>query len=163
LTVALLVAVSVVSAAPPAEPKPRKEAASGTVVFVCEHGNVKSLMAREWFNRLAEERGLLLRAVSRGLTPANPVPPAIADALRRDGFDVTGFEARALTPEDLVGAARVVAIGVDTSAVTGRGEVPLDTWEGIPPATQSYEASRDALRARIQALLATLEAPGARR
>ena len=36
----------------------RKAEAPRTVVFVCEHGNVKSLIAREWFNRLAAERGL---------------------------------------------------------------------------------------------------------
>ena len=33
-----------------------------TVVFVCEHGNAKSLIASEWFNRLARARGLKARA-----------------------------------------------------------------------------------------------------
>ena len=39
--------------------------ASGRVVFVCEHGTVKSVMAALWFNRLATERKLPFRAVSR--------------------------------------------------------------------------------------------------
>jgi hypothetical protein len=30
----------------------------------------------------------------------------------------------------------------------------VELWSGIPPASQQYEASRDALRARIEALLA---------
>ena len=46
------------------------------VVFVCEHGSVKSLVAQEWFNRRAKERGLAVRAVSRGITPDASVPPA---------------------------------------------------------------------------------------
>src|SRR5262249_61809100 len=86
----------------PRPPEPR-----GPVVFVCEHGNVKSLIAREWFNRLAAERGLPVRAVSRGLSPEASVPPAIAERLRRDGFDVSGFETRALEPRDVVHAARL--------------------------------------------------------
>ena len=88
---------------------------SKTVVFVCEHGNVKSLIAREWFNRLAAERGLELRAESRGVTPESSVPPAIAEALRGDGFDVSAFEPRGFSAADASRGIRVVGIGVDLS------------------------------------------------
>jgi arsenate reductase len=137
----------------PAQPEP-----VATVVFVCEHGNVKSLIAREWFNRLAARRGLGVRAVSRGVKPEASVPPAIAEALRSDGFDVKGFEPRAFNAADATAAVHIVGIGVDLSSVGGRGDVPLDTWDGIPPASERYAASRDALRSRIEALLETLVA-----
>jgi arsenate reductase len=137
-----------------AAPKPAR---SRVVVFVCEHGTVKSLIAREWFNRLAAERRLEVRAVSRGVTPETSVPPAIANALRNDGFDVSDFEPRAFSAADATSAARVVAIGVDLSSSRRRGDGPLDTWEGIPPASDDYAAARDALRARIQELLKTFE------
>jgi arsenate reductase (thioredoxin) len=39
------------------------------VLFVCEHGNVKSLMAASYFNQLARERRLPFQAVSRGSPP----------------------------------------------------------------------------------------------
>jgi hypothetical protein len=136
---------------------PGKPEASPTVVFVCEHGTVKSLIAREWFNRLAAKRGLGVRAVSRGVTPEGSVPPAIAGALRSDGFDVSSFEPRALRAADATGAVRIVGIGVDLRSSRERGDAPLDTWEGIPPASESYAGSRDALRARIEGLLDTLE------
>ena len=42
---------------------------SATVVFVCEHGTVKSVIALAHFQRLARERGLPLRAISRGTAP----------------------------------------------------------------------------------------------
>jgi protein-tyrosine-phosphatase len=148
--------LSAVALAAPAQPGPRRAEPAGTVVFVCEHGTVKSLIAREWFNRLAAERGLAVRAVSRGLTPDASVPPAIADALRSDGFDATGFEPRAFSAADASGAVRVVGIGVDLSAAP-RGDATWEAWEGIPPASERYAASRDALRARIEALLAALE------
>lgn len=129
-----------------------------SVVFVCQHGNVKSLMAREWFNHMAAERGVAARAVSRGVTPETPVPPAIAERLSRDGFDVAHFEPAALAPADIEGAARVVFIGVLPPPWVGR-RPNVETWEGIPPATERYEASRDALRDRIGALLQGLARP----
>ena len=39
------------------------------VLFVCGHGNVKSLMAASYFNQLVGERRLPFRAVSRGSAP----------------------------------------------------------------------------------------------
>jgi hypothetical protein len=161
VTVLLVVSSLVVAAlGQGTSPKPEEPT---TVVFVCEHGNVKSLIAREWFNRLAAERGLHVRSVSRGIRPETAVPPAIADALRSDGFDVTGFEPRAFSASDLIGVVRVVGIGVDLSSFGERGAMPVDAWDGIPPASERYSASRDALRARIEVLLETLEKAGGRR
>lgn len=129
---------------------------AGDVVFVCAHGNVKSLMASEWFNHLAAERGVASRSVARGLTPENPVPAPIADHLRRDGFEVGAFEARPLAPTDMGAASHLVLIGVEAPSWAQRRGLTVDTWDGIPPASEDYEASRDAMRARIEALLARL-------
>ena len=49
------------------------------VVFVCEHGSVKSPIAASLFDRTAEKRGLPFRAVSRGVNPEEHVPPASVD------------------------------------------------------------------------------------
>jgi protein-tyrosine-phosphatase len=135
------------------EAKSRKDAALGTVVFVCEHGSVKSLIASEWFNRLASARGLRVRAVARGVTPDASVPPVVAVELRRDGFDVGGFAPRAVTPADRATAARVVAIGVEASSLEVPTGVPAETWNGIPPASESYAETRDTLKARVESLL----------
>jgi protein-tyrosine-phosphatase len=136
--------------------------AAAGVVFVCEHGSVKSLIAQEWFNRRARERGLAVRAVSRGVTPDGAVPPAIVDALRGDGFDVAGFEPRALGPADTAGATRVIAIGVDLAEVPAAAGAPLERWDGVPPATQDYAGARDALKARVEALIDELSRPPGR-
>jgi arsenate reductase len=162
MPMSMVLILSSVAAAALGQAKPRKPELPRSVVFVCEHGNVKSLIAREWFNRLATSRGLDLRAISRGVTPETSVPTAIADALRSDGFDVSGFEPRAFSAADVTGLVRIVGIGVDLSSARERGDAPLETWEGIPPASESYAASRDALRARIEALLKTLESAGPR-
>ncbi|MDB6104782.1 MAG: protein tyrosine phosphatase [Gammaproteobacteria bacterium] len=47
------------------------------VVFVCEHGSVKSLIAMVYFNRSVRERRLPYRAVARGTAPARPKGTAV--------------------------------------------------------------------------------------
>ena len=47
----------------------RDSVAPRLVVFVCEHGSVKSLVAMEYFNRGAKARALAYRAVARGTAP----------------------------------------------------------------------------------------------
>ncbi len=126
------------------------------VVFVCHHGNAKSLIASQWFNRLAAERGLAGRAVARGIEPETPVPAAIAAKLDRDGFEVEGYEPRGFSPTDLDGASRVVLIGVEPPAWIKGEKATVEKWDGIPPASEGYDASRDAMRNRIVALLEAL-------
>jgi protein-tyrosine-phosphatase len=146
------IVVLLLGAAPALAAQPRR-----TVVIVCEHGSVKSLIAAEWFNRLARERGVAFRAVSRGVIPDDSVPPPIADALRRDGFDVKGFAPRGLEPSELTAAARIVAIGVDGRAFPPTVGGRVEKWDAIPPTSEGYEATREALKARVLALIDTLE------
>ena len=121
------------------------------VVFVCEHGTVKSVIAAEIFNKRAAERKLAVRAVSRGLSPDPAIPAAVADNLAKDGFDVAGFQAVKLAAEDVKGAAHVVAIGVKTPLLDDAKAVTR--WTDVPPASTQYVAARDAMAKRVDALL----------
>ena len=60
----------------------------GKVLFVCLHGSPKSLIAAEYFNRLAAARGLGARAVSAGTEPDDVIPPRVVQGLRADGIDL---------------------------------------------------------------------------
>lgn len=141
------------AAAGEAQTPPVRPEAAAAVVFVCEHGSVKSLIAREWFNRLASERGLKVRATSRGLSPEASVPGPIADHLRDDGFDVATFHPRPFEPSDLSGAMRIVMIGADPPPFTHGTAARVDRWDGVPPASENYTASRDVLKGRIVKLI----------
>ncbi len=132
-------------------------AAAPTVVFVCEHGTVKSVIAAEIFNKRAAERKLAFRAVSRGVTPDAAVPEGVAANLAKDGYDVAAFKPKALAKDDVAGAVQVVAIGVDPPLLAGAKAV--SRWTDVPPASTEYAAARDAMAKRIEALLDTLSAP----
>lgn len=154
LTVFMLATMAPVSAG-------RSEGAAGVqsrdepapVLFVCEHGNVKSLIAATLFDQLARERGLPFRAVSRGIRPEPGVPPAIVEALRSEGVDVAGFTPQPVTSLDLAHASRVVAIGVDLSALSRDTRHPIEGWSDVPPASVDYASARAALLRHIESLI----------
>ena len=130
------------------------EAPPAPVVFVCEHGTVKSVIAAEIFNKRAGQRKLAVRAVSRGVTPDERIPEGVAANLAKDGYDVAGFTPKALDKRDVAGATHVVAIGVDPPLLAGVNGV--SRWTDIPPASTRYEEARDAMAKRIESLLDTL-------
>jgi protein-tyrosine-phosphatase len=118
------------------------------VVFACQKGAAKSLVAAAFFNKLAADRGLDVRAAFRGIDPQETVNASMVEGLRRDGIAVPQGSPSALTDRDIASASRVVALGaaLPTSAA-GKGV----TWHDVPG--DSYEAMRDAVVKRVTELL----------
>ena len=58
------------------------------VVFVCEHGAAKSVVATAYFNKLAAERGLPFRATFRGTAPQDNLSVRAVEGLKADGVTV---------------------------------------------------------------------------
>jgi arsenate reductase (thioredoxin) len=130
------------------------------VLFVCERGNVKSLMAASYFNQLATERNLPLRAVSRGVSPnSTSVPPAITAGLLAEGIQVDNYRPVALSPDDAPQSRHVVAIGTDLPRTAQPPEANIERWNDVPAASTNYAAARDSLRAHVRDLLERLSRP----
>ena len=124
------------------------------VLFVCEHGNVKSLMAASYFNQLAAKRGLHLRAISRGSAPDSTTAPApIVAGLKADGVDVGGFKPAAVSATDVAGSERVVAISTTLPSEIDAPAGKVEHWDDVPAASMNYAAARDSLKAHIEQLL----------
>ena len=63
-------AVLFVSSAHPARSQDGKTGGQpSTIVFICEHGSSRSFVAASLFDRIAEQRGLAVRALSRAVSP----------------------------------------------------------------------------------------------
>jgi arsenate reductase (thioredoxin) len=138
-----------------APPSNAEECSAPPVVFVCERGSAKSMIAALWFNRLASERGLRLQGVSRGVNPEAKIPDGVARNLLSDGFDLTGLVPTRLQSGDLTQAVRVVAIGAKSPLFDALARAP-ERWDDIPPTSVDYGASRDALRHRLSTLVDSL-------
>ena len=130
------------------------------VLFVCEHGNVKSLMAASYFNELAQSRGLPFRAVSRGLAPdSDTVPDFVKTPLTAEGFDVSTFRPQRLTKDDIVASDHVIGISTTLPAETAATAAKTAQWNDVPAASTDYARSRASIRAHVEELLEQLARP----
>jgi arsenate reductase (thioredoxin) len=132
------------------------------VLFVCVHNAGRSQMAEAFFNHLAVERALPLRAESAGTSPGSAVNPVAAEAMVESGVGLTGHLPKLLTPELAASAGRIITMGCGVEAgMCPAGTYISDDW-GLPdPHGQSLEAVRevrDAVRSRVGALLDEMEA-----
>jgi len=156
LLVAALLSVSAIAGTPPAAaPSPTHQ-----VLFVCEHGNVKSLMAASYFNQLAQARGLPFRAVSRGSAPdSDTVPEFVKKPLMAEGFDVTGFRPQRVTADDIAASDRVIGISTALPADAASPAAKVEQWNDVPAASTDYARSRDSIRSHVADLLERLARP----
>ena len=126
------------------------------VVFVCEHGSVKSLVAMEQFNRKARERGLPYHAVARGVAPERAVPEPVRAGRHADGFETSDFVPQLLTPSDIGHAVLVVSFDQDITRVVA-GKVRHLAWDNLPGVLADYPRGRAAIVARVDSLVDELE------
>jgi protein-tyrosine-phosphatase len=122
-----------------------------TIIFVCEHGAAKSILAAAYFNTFASEMGLDLRAIARGTTPDDELSLQTVLGLSRDGLHPTESTPQKLTETDLQSAQRVIAFC--ELPVEARQQSTVEHWEGIPPVSENYEQARDAIVEHIHRFL----------
>jgi arsenate reductase len=134
---------------------------SARVVFVCEHGSVKSLIAMAYFNRSAQKRGLPIRAVARGTTPEPRVPGPVREGLRTDGFDVAEFVPRLFGASDVVDASFVISFDQDIAKTVG-GRARHLQWDNLPAVLTDYARGRDEIVRHVDELIDELARGAAR-
>ena len=120
------------------------------IVFVCEHGAAKSIIAAAYFNKLAEEANSEIRAMARGTTPDQELSPKTVSGLKVDGLIPTGMIPQKLSIEDVEGAQKIVTFC--ELPVEYQSHVPIETWDGIPPVSENYELARDEIVKRVKQL-----------
>lgn len=125
-----------------------------TVVFVCEHGAAKSVVAAAWFDKLATERHLPFQAIARGTTPQEDFAQSAVAGLKRDGVAFPwNDKPKALTAREASTAARVVAFCPLPAHLKPAGAEIFD----VPGPGDGYDQSRDAILAHVREVLDGLQ------
>jgi len=122
-----------------------------TVVFVCEHGAAKSVVATAYFNKLAAERGLPFRATFRGTSPQDNLSVRAVEGLKADGLAVPSGQPAAISDQDVAGATHIFAIGC-TLPDNARRSGKASDWSDVPD-DQGYAPMRDAIVRHVKQLL----------
>ena len=131
-----------------------------TILFVCEHGSAKSVIAAAHFNRLAEQKNLPYRAIARGTNPDSEIPQQVRLNLAKDGLDVPPSKPRLVVEHDVQEAARVVTFGCKLPVREKTTAGKLEDWKDVPSTSENYEGARTIIVEKIDALIKTLTHKG---
>ena len=128
-----------------------QKAVEPKVVFVCEHGAAKSVVATAYFNKIARERGLPYRAQFRGTDPQAELSVSALKGLKDDGVEIPDGKPTLISTADAAAATHIFAIGCTLPAeVKASGKA--NDWSDVPDG-QGYGPMRDAIRKHVETLL----------
>jgi arsenate reductase (thioredoxin) len=130
----------------------RQPADTQHIVFVCEHGSVKSMIAASLFNRMAADRGLAARAASRGTVPDSAVPELVRRGLRNEGVDIGDLVPIGLSSASTRGADLFVVFDVSVPAAVAK-PVEMRRWDGTPSVMSNYSKGSAAIANRVRDLV----------
>lgn len=122
-----------------------------TVLFVCEHGAAKSVLAAAHFNRLAAQLGLQVRAIARGTEPEETLSPAAVQGLAEEGLTPTESLPQKLTAADVHSAQRIVSFCELPPEY--QQKVKIERWNDVPPVSENYAKARDVIIEHIRRML----------
>ena len=130
------------------------------VLFVCVHNAGRSQMAAALLDQKAQGR---VHVRSAGSEPADRINPAVIDAMREVGVDITKAFPKPLTDDAVRAADVVITMGCGDACPIYRGKRYLD-WVLDDPAGKPLDevrCIRDEISARVESLLADLETANA--
>ncbi len=125
------------------------------VLFVCVHNAGRSQMAAGLVNLRSNGR---IDVRSAGSEPADTINPAVVEAMREVGVDLSGEFPKPLTNEVVRAADVVITMGCGDACPIYPGK-RYEDWQLDDPAGQDLEhvrVIRDEIDARVQKLVAEL-------
>lgn len=126
-----------------------------SVLFVCVHNAGRSQMAAAFLTRLGGDR---VQVRSAGSAPADAVNPAVVEAMRETGIDISAESPKVLTADAVQASDVVVTMGCGDACPYFPGKRYLD-WKLDDPAGQGVQAVRpirDEIERRVRDLLTEL-------
>ncbi|MFE8943933.1 arsenate reductase ArsC [Streptomyces sp. NPDC007856] len=131
-----------------------------SVLFVCVHNAGRSQMGAAFLTHLA---GDAVEVRSAGSAPADAVNPAVVEAMREVGVDISAETPKILTVEAVRSSDVVITMGCGDACPVFPGKRYLD-WRLEDPAGQGVDGVRpirDEIEQRVRGLLAELGVPAA--
>jgi protein-tyrosine-phosphatase len=130
------------------------------VLFVCVHNAGRSQMAAGLLSKLAEGR---VHVQTAGSDPADEINPAVVEAMREVGVDLSEEFPKPLTDEFVKAADAVITMGCGDACPVYPGK-RYEDWELDDPAGKDVETVRvirDEINRRVSILLDELAPEGA--
>ena len=130
---------------------------SQKVAFVCLHGSAKSLIAAEYFNRIATERNLPLRATTAGPEPDGEVPQNVVEGLKSRGIDVGQYRPTLIAAAQLSDTGLIVSFACDAGRRLAPTK-PEERWDECPAVSENFGVAWTFITGRVEKLISRLSA-----
>jgi arsenate reductase (thioredoxin) len=121
------------------------------IIFVCEHGAAKSIIAAAYFNKFAREKNLRFHAIARGTHPDSELSPITVAGLRDDGLTANESVPRKLSLEETESAVQIISF-CELPEEFQRNK-NIEQWNDVPPVSENYEKARDMIVAKFKAMM----------
>lgn len=125
------------------------------VAFVCLHGSAKSLIAANYFNKVAREKGLPLSATTSGPEPDAEVPANVVEGMNSRGFDVASYRPALIAADKLADADMIVSFACDAGRRLAPAK-PEERWDECPAVSDDFDVAWDFITRRVEALVLRL-------
>ena len=128
-----------------------------SVLFVCVHNAGRSQMAAAFLTHLAGDK---VEVRSAGSAPADSINPAVVEALKEVGIDISNEQPKVLTTSAVEQSDVVITMGCGDACPFFPGKRYLD-WKLNDPAGQgvaSVRPIRDEIKVLITNLIAEIDA-----
>ena len=128
-----------------------------TILFLCRQNAGRSQMAQAFFEEVAPD----YETISAGSEPAAVVHPAVVQAMKEVGIDLSDRKPKRVDRAMLDRADHVISMGCDDPAVCEYPGRKVEDWSLEDPSNQSLDdvrRIRDEIRYRVTALAARLKA-----
>lgn len=125
-----------------------------TIIFVCQHGAAKSIVAATYFNQLAAQNELNVRAIARGTNPDSKLSEATVAGLSIDGLILAESTPQQLSLEDLHSAQRIVSFCELSDEY--KDKIMIEQWDDVPPVSENYDKARDAIIEYLNVLITNI-------
>ena len=122
-----------------------------TIIFVCEHGAAKSIIAAAYFNKMASEAGLDQRALARGTHPQTELSQSAVTGLIQDGLTPTETIPQELSGNEINAAHRVISFCELPAAYQDKRDI--EYWDEVPPVSENYARARDMILVKLKVLM----------
>lgn len=125
------------------------------IAFVCLHGSAKSLVAAEYLNYRARERGLDMSATTSGPEPDSKLPSNVIEGLLLHGVDASKRVPERVAAVNLTHADHIVSFGCDLKDFVAAGR-PVEHWDDCPAVSDDFDIAWWFITERVEQLIERL-------
>lgn len=129
-------------------------AQSNKIIFVCEHGSAKSVIAAVYFNKLAKEKNLPYEAVARGTDPDTVISTKTKQLLIQENLFDKHFVPQKLSQQDVDGAQQVFLFYTLPQTIKDKNNIQY--WMGVDAVNGDFVKLKDDIVTKIIPLIDSL-------